>query len=361
MRIQIIDDNATNLLLFSRLAQSLGDDLDVAVYLSPVEALASCAENLPDVVLVDYMMPEIDGLEYIRRFRAMAGTADVPLVMVTAAHQRNIQHEALDLGASDFLTKPIDPAEFRARLRNLVALRKNYLRLRNHNVSLTAEVRKAMQMVCERERELVVRLSRAAEFRDPETGGHILRMSHYCQLIARQISLSDEECDMILQASPMHDVGKLGTPDVILLKPGKLDPEEFRIMRQHAEIGYTILSGSNSPLVQAAAEITLSHHEKYDGTGYPQGLKGNEIPLFGRITAVADVFDALTSVRPYKAAWSLDRARSYLEANAGLHFDPVMVDAFMSRWDEVLGIHHRFQTEDEEVWAAKFNACGSDE
>ncbi len=266
--------------------------------------------------------------------------------MVTANDELDVRYRALESGASDFLTKPIDRAEFKARMRNMLALRANQKRLEDRASWLAEEVLKATEEILRREREIVVRLSRAAEFRDPETGGHIQRMAHYTWLIAVRLGLPLEQQELILEAAPMHDVGKVGIPDHILLKPGRLDPAEFEIMKQHAAKGHQILDGSSSPLLQMAATIALSHHEKYDGTGYPQGLAGEAIPLVGRIVAVADVFDALTSARPYKPAWGIDQAVSFMRGQRGLHFDPQCVDVFLDRFDEVLAIRERFLNDD---------------
>ena len=199
-------------------------------------------------------------------------------------------------------------------------------------------MRQAIADVTAREMELVTRLARAAEFRDPETGGHIMRMARYSALIARELGLAPEWQELLLKAAPMHDVGKLATPDHILLKPGRLDPDEMAIMRLHAKIGGHILAGSDSPLIRLAEEIARGHHEKYDGSGYPRGLAGEQIPVSARIVAVADVFDALTSERPYKPAWPLAQARQFLQQNKGSHFCPRCIDAFLGAWDEVLDI-----------------------
>jgi putative two-component system response regulator len=342
MLIHIVDDNETNLMLFEQIVRKIGGDHEIVCFADPLEALAACAVNLPDLVLVDYMMPGVDGHEYVRRVRAMPGARDIPIVMVTAAAERSVRQQALDLGVTDFLTKPVDPSEVRTRLINLLALRKSHLRLRDQNRWLADEVRQATRMVFEREHELIVRLSKAAEFRDPETGGHIQRMAHYSQLIAQRLALPSDVCELILKAAPMHDVGKLGIPDNILLKPGRLDEEQFDIMKRHPAIGHAILSDSPSHLIQAGAEIALSHHEKWDGTGYPHRLAGEAIPLHGRIVAVADVFDALTSERPYKQAWPVEKARAFLLEASGTHFDPACVDAFFAAWDEAMAIRGTF-------------------
>ena len=198
-------------------------------------------------------------------------------------------------------------------------------------------------MIHAREQELLIRMSRAAEFRDPETGAHLQRMSHYSRLIAAGLGLSFDDQELILQAAPMHDVGKIGVPDHILLKPGKLTPEEWKLMQAHAVVGYELLKDSDSRVLQAAATIAVSHHEKFDGSGYPYGVSGDAIPLLGRIVAVADVFDALTSARPYKEAWPLDKAADFMRAQIGVHFDPACATVFFDAWQKVLEIHRRFQ------------------
>jgi len=340
-RLLIVDDNATNLILFRHLLQKL-DGAEVQSFSDSVAALDWCSANEPDLILLDYMMPVMDGLEFIRRLRRMPDRADVPVVMVTADTESDVRHQALELGAQDFLTKPVDKVELIARVRNLLALRKSLRQLANRAAWLAEEVKKATAEITAREKEAILRLSRAAEYRDPETGMHLLRMSNYTRLIAAQLGLPDAEQELLLDAAPMHDIGKVGTPDHILLKPGKLTPEEFGTMKQHATIGYEILRDSVSPLLQCAAELALAHHEKFDGSGYPRGVAGGAIPLHGRIVAVADVFDALTSERPYKKAWPLADAAEFLRKNAGSHFDPVCVDAFLAVWPQVLEIRSRY-------------------
>ncbi|NDU85541.1 MAG: HD domain-containing protein, partial [Ferrovum sp.] len=233
--------------------------------------------------------------------------------------------------------------EFIARSNNMLALRAHQRNLQDRVSWLAQEVEKATADILLREREIVLRLSRAAEFRDPETGSHILRMAHYSRHIARNLGLTEAVQKRLFEAAPMHDIGKLGVPDVILLKPGRLRPEEFEIMKMHAIHGYDILKNSASDVLQAGAEIALTHHEKFDGSGYPRGLSGTEIPLFGRIVAVADVFDALTTKRPYKEAWPMEKATGFIIENSGKHFDPACVNAFFKSWDKVLDIGLQFQ------------------
>lgn len=340
--VLVVDDNATNLMLFRHLLAKQ-EGIEALCFEFPRAALDWCATSIPDLVLLDYMMPDIDGLEFLRRFRRLPGFADIPVVMVTADTEKEVRYKALEAGATDFLTKPVDKAELTARAKNLLALRKGQVQLSNRAQWLAGEVKKATAEILAREKEAILRLSRAAEFRDPETGAHLLRMSHYTRLIAVQMGLPESEQELLLEASPMHDIGKVGTPDAILLKPGRLDQVEFEVMKRHASIGHEILAGSPSHLLQTAAEIALAHHEKFDGSGYPHGLAGEDIPLHGRIVAVADVFDALTSERPYKRAWPLEKAAALLREESGRHFDPRCVEAFFADWPAVLEIHGCYQ------------------
>jgi putative two-component system response regulator len=263
--------------------------------------------------------------------------------MVTVDIENQVRNRALELGAHDFLTKPVDKIEFLARTRNLLALRKSQIELSDRAIWLAIEIKRATLDLIAREREMILRLSKAAEHRDPETGQHLLRMANYSKLIARELNLSEVEQELILEAAPMHDIGKVATPDAILLKQGKLTAEEFVIMKEHAAIGHSILRDSDSLLIRTAATLAWTHHEKFDGSGYPNNLEGDEIPIFGRIVAVADVFDALTSARPYKKAWALDDAVNFLKEHSGSHFDPECVDAFLNVWDEILEIHTQYQ------------------
>lgn len=340
-QVLIVDDTEINLILFGALVKKLENCVPIT-FISSTEGLAWAQVNDPDLIIVDYMMPELDGIEFIQRLRAIPGKEGVPILMITANDQKQVRYRALDAGASDFLTKPVDKIEFLARASNMLALSDVRKKLADRATWLAEEVRKATSEIVQRERETVIRLSKAAEYRDPETGAHILRMAHFSELIAKGLGLSVADQELLLEAAPMHDIGKVGIADGILLKPGRLTPDEFEVMKQHAIFGYEILKGSSSKVLQAGADIARAHHEKFDGTGYPQGLQGDGIPIFSRIVAVADVFDALTSERPYKKAWSLEQAVDHLKANAGTHFDPLCVDAFLAQWDAVLEIRQRF-------------------
>lgn len=344
LNVLVVDDTQINVTLVSHLIAKL-DGCNAIGHIVPELALAWCDEQIPDLVVVDYMMPLLDGIEFIRRFRAIPGCEDIPVLMVTANDQTEVRHRALEAGANDFLIKPIDKAEFTMRARNMLALRRSQRRLGDHAVWLEEEVGKATASILAREREMIFRLCKAAESRDPETGAHILRMAHYSKLIAACLGWTKGRQEMLLEAAPMHDIGKVGIPDHILLKPGKLDEAEFAIIKTHAQHGYDILKGSESEIMRMGAEVALTHHEKFDGSGYPNGFSGENIPQTGRICAVADVFDALTCERPYKKAWELDRAAAFLRENAGTHFDPACVEAFLASWKEAVEIHNRFHDE----------------
>lgn len=333
----IVDDTPATLALLSELVEKLGDCRAVP-FANPSEALAWCERTPVDLVVVDYTMDGMDGLEFIRRFRSIPGCDIAPIMMVTASDQKPVRYRALDAGANDFMAKPLDKVEFLARAKNLLILSDARTKLADRAAWLADEVQKATAEILARERDTVMRLSRAAEFRDPETGAHISRMAHYSRLIAKGLGMTEADQDLLLEAAPMHDLGKVGIADSILLKPGRLTEAEFVIMKQHAVYGYELLQGSASRVLQTGAEIALGHHEKFDGSGYPQGLKGEAIPLFSRIVAVADVFDALTSERPYKKAWTLEEAVDFLTAGAGTHFDPRCVQSFLNAWDDITAV-----------------------
>ena len=340
--VLIIDDTEINLILFAALVRKL-DDCVPHTFAHARDALLWAQDNDPDLVIVDYMMPDMNGLEFIRALRAMPERDAAPIVMITANDQKQLRYRALDLGANDFLTKPVDKVEFLARTRNMLQVSDAHKQLADRASWLADEVRKATAQIVARERETVFRLCKAAEYRDPETGAHILRMAHYSQLIARGLGLSVDDQDLLLEAAPMHDIGKVGIADKILLKPGRLDAEEFEVMKQHAIYGYELLHGSSSRVLQAGADIARGHHEKFDGSGYPAGIGGSDIPIFSRIVAVADVFDALTSERPSKRAWTLEAAVDFLVHGSGSHFDPQCVQAFLNAWDDVMVIRGRYQ------------------
>lgn len=334
MEVVIVDDDPVNLAFYEGLLEQQRD-IGLKSFEKAEDAIAYCRKSVPDLLIADYMMPGIDGIECVRRFCALPGCDTVPVIMVTANSDREVRQRALEVGAADFLSKPVDGQEFCVRVRNMLRLREAYSQIQSKAKLLTAEIARATEKIRANERDTLYALARAAEYRDPETGAHVLRMANYTRLIARQLGFNEEEQDVLLQAAPLHDLGKIGIPDSILLKPGPLSSEERKVMQTHATIGWQILCTHTSPILQAGALIAYSHHERFDGTGYPRALAGEKIPLYGRIVAVADVFDALTSVRPYKDAWPVAAAVSYLKDQAGAHFDPQCVQGLLGCWDEV--------------------------
>ncbi|MFO0635438.1 MAG: response regulator [Nannocystaceae bacterium] len=353
-RVLLVDDEAAIRKVIERMLEAEG--YEVLHASDGAEALELAWREPVDTIVLDMRMPGMSGLDVCRQLRADPRTEHTPVVFVTGMADRQFRRDALHAGATDFLAKPFDEIELLARLRNSVRIKLYYDGLARERSDLRgavqrqlAELEGASARLERLQRDLAVarhetieRLARAAEYRDDETAAHLHRMSHYCHLLARKAELDDYACEMLRIASPMHDVGKIGIPDHILLKRGRLSPEEYQIMKQHAEIGFRILSGSDSDLVTLAATIAHTHHEQWAGTGYPRGLRGEAIPIEGRIAAIADVFDALTSERPYKHAWPVEDAVAHLEAGAGGHFDPRLTEMFIGSLDEVLQIRERF-------------------
>jgi two-component system, response regulator RpfG len=333
--ILIIDDQLTSRQILQQLVSTIEENITVEAFANPLEALKWNSGNTTDLVLVDYKMPEMNGIEFIKKFRTIPSSSHVPVIMVTSIEDRSVRYEALEAGATDFLMKPVDHHECRARCKNLLTQYQQYKIISDRSRWLERRVSEATSEIRLRERETLLRLARAGEYRDEETGNHVIRMAKYSRLIAEQLGFSKDDADVIEMAAPMHDIGKIGIRDDILLKPGKLTPEEFEIMKCHTIIGYDILKDSPSKYLQMGGVIALCHHEKFDGTGYPYGKKSNEIPVEARIVAVADVFDALVSERPYKNAWSIDAALDYMESRRGKHFDPDCLDAFKEQFDTV--------------------------
>jgi len=349
-RILVVDDDDRFRRILEARLLAMGHEVILAT--DGQDGLGKAQSESPDLVLLDVMMPVLNGYETARRLKSSAETGHIPIVMVTALNEVQDRVRALEAGADDFLTKPVDGSELKARVQSLLKVKAYNDHMRHYQEELEAAVAKktdALRAVLQRlesaSLDTIYRLSRAAEYRDSDTGAHIERVSHYAAAVARRMGQSHEFAQMLLYAAPMHDVGKIAIPDCILLKPGKLSPDEWRIMQKHAEIGAAILSKSDSELLHMAETIAWTHHEKWDGTGYPRGLREEAIPLEGRITAVVDVFDALCSKRPYRQPVPMDRPLEIIRDARSQHFDPRVVDAFLAAKDEVLAIQERFSDE----------------
>lgn len=343
--VVIIDDEFTSRSILDRVVRSIQENIIVIAFADPVEAMGWIRINQPDLILVDYMMNGMSGLDVVQQIRNISFLDGVQIVVVTSLEERNIRYKVLEAGATDFINKPIDPYECRVRCRNMLNLRLQQKIIMNRSQFLVQRVAEATEQIRQREQETLLRLAKAGEYRDENTGNHIVRMAKYSRLIAETLGLPREQCEMIELAAPMHDIGKIGIPDHILLKSEKLTHDEFQIMKTHPVIGFQILQNSPSKYLSLGATIALSHHEKYDGSGYPFGTKGDEIPIEARIVAVGDVYDALTSNRPYKKGWSSEEAMAYLNANRGTHFDPNCVVAFIAKFSEISLVQHQLSDE----------------
>lgn len=343
--ILAVDDEPMNITLIEELLKQMEDNIKIKTFLNPIDALGYLVDNPVDILLTDYMMPEMNGADLIQRAKILI--PEILSVVITASgDNEEIKLNGLKAGANDFLTKPLNTSEFQLRIKNLLTLKKSQKILNEFNNELKNEVKKATQTIVSQEYETLLVLSKTAEYKDPETASHISRVSHYSKLLAKAYGLSEDEQNRVFYASPLHDLGKIGIRDNVLLKPGKLDEQEFEHMKTHPLIGYEILKGTNNPFLKAGAIISLTHHEKFDGTGYPKGLVGEDIHIYGRITTIADVFDALTSKRPYKKAWSFKDATDYLLEQKNKQFDPKLIDLFIENISEVEEIYHKFETED---------------
>ena len=340
-RILLVDDEPVNLKLLDKMLRAEGYT-NMVLITDPRQVLeAYCAEPT-DLILLDINMPHLNGYEVMAQLKELNDPLLPPILVLTAQAGRDFLMKALTGGARDFLSKPFDHYELLARVRNLLDAHLALRFTHDQRGVLEEMVRKRTAEVRESRLEIVQRLGRASEYRDNETGRHILRMSHSAALLAKKIGWDDERCDLMLYASPMHDLGKIGISDTILLKPARLTDEERKIMETHTTIGADILGGSASKLLETARVIALTHHEKWDGSGYPGKLAGTDIPIEGRIAAIVDVFDALTSVRPYKKAWTVDEAVEEIRKQSGAHFDPELVEQFLTILPGVLSIKETF-------------------
>lgn len=334
MRVIVIDDSPSSLMaIVGHLRQVTG--CEPAGHLDPLEALAACGREQFELVLIDYVMPKMNGIEVIAALRGMDAYRTVPIIMITSSGEKFLRRDAICAGASDVLGKPFDALELQARVRNLLALRQAQVELADRAGQLAREVAAATRHLAEREEEVIWRLARAIEIRDGTTGDHVSRVATIARLVAEGLGMDPGQVRNLYLAVPLHDIGKIGIPDAVLQKPGALTDAEMAEMRRHVDIGGKILDQGSSELVRVAAVIARTHHEKWDGSGYPRGLAGLDIPVEGRIAALADVFDALCSERPYKRAWPAEKAYEEILACSGRHFDPRCVRAFTRKWPEI--------------------------
>ncbi len=331
--ILVVDDTPENIDI---LVGVLGEDYKVRVAIDGVKAIQLATKTQPDLILLDVMMPGMNGYEVCEHLKQDPLTAHIPIIFVTAMSEASDETRGFQLGAVDYITKPISASIVKARV-------KTHLSLNNQKRLLEDEVQERTKELDNTRIEIIRRLGRAAEYKDNETGLHVVRMSHYSRILAEQAGLPEHYCELIYNASAMHDVGKIGIPDAILHKPGKFEPEEWHIMQQHVAIGAEIIGEHHTdPLLRMSYNIALTHHEKWDGSGYPNALTGEEIPLEGRIAAIADVFDALTSTRPYKKAWTIEAAMELIDSEAGKHFDPELVQHFKLAQGKVIDVYSSY-------------------
>lgn len=357
VKVMIVDDDSISVKIVRRYLEKTGYS-DFVTTNDPRRAISLIEAHQPHIMLLDIMMPEMDGFEVLELVRLTKSTLELPVIVLTGSDDPETKLRSLELGATDILNKPVDPSELTVRVRNAAMINAAHQQQVQHAQNLEQQVRQRTSELYKAHEELVLSLARAAEFRDDDTGQHVERVGRYVRSICLELGMSNDDAILHEQAAQMHDVGKIGIPDSILLKPGKLEPEEFdkikkhvdygqhifehlpdderNVLRNHTVYGAQILNVSSSPVIQLAHEIAISHHEKWNGKGYPYGLSGEDIPLSGRITAVADVFDALSSERPYKKAFPIPKCLGILDEERGQHFDPQIVDAFFARRTEIL-------------------------
>ncbi|PIQ95865.1 MAG: two-component system response regulator [Nitrospinae bacterium CG11_big_fil_rev_8_21_14_0_20_56_8] len=343
-RLLIVDDEKANVLLLEEALKHKGYT-SVRSTTDPLRACKIYVECRPDLVLLDLRMPRMDGFQVMAELRRIEKNSYVPILVLTAQTDYTSRMRALDAGAKDLLGKPFDLLEVFSRIRNILEVRLLHNQIQNQNRILETRVQERTRELEDTRYEVIHRLARAGEYRDNETGNHVVRMSRYSCLVAQAMGLDSNLSNLILHASPMHDIGKIGIPDGILLKNGKLSPKEWEIMKTHTTMGAEILDGSQNELMQMARRIALHHHEKWDGSGYPLGLKGDQIPLEARIVALCDVFDALTSQRPYKKSFPVDSSLLEIERLEGIHFDPRVVSVFKRVLHRILEIREEFASD----------------
>ncbi len=341
-KILIVDDNEESVRLLEKILEKAGYTYFLGITDSR-DTIDLYQSFEPDLILLDINMPYFDGYEVMDELKKIKGDDYLPILIITAQKDEATRLRSLEAGAKDFLTKPFHWSEVMARIRNILEVRLLHNKLRDQNKVLARKIEERTRELYESRLETISSLGLASEYKDNETGYHIMRMSRMSSLLGSQIGLSKPKTDLIRQASPMHDIGKIGIPDHILLKPGKLKSGEWETMKSHTTIGAKMLSKHSSQLMQMAKEIAYTHHERWNGTGYPNGLKEDQIPLTGRICAITDVFDSLTSKKSYKTAWSIGDSMKEIEDKKGIYFDPNLVDAFKNSLDGMVDIKNEYR------------------
>ena len=342
MHVLIVDDQASQRTMLRHLVDDISPEIKVTDFSDPVHALLWSQEEHPDLVILDYRMPKMDGLEFARRFRRPLSQRDVPIILVTVVGDEPVRQAALEAGVIDFLVKPVRPRELRLRCKNLLELRQRQLSLKSRTHLLEHQLLSGMHEIERRERDLLGRIAKAANWRAGADPNHVERISRLSGLLAEGLGMGDDASRLIEQAAPLLDIGNIRIPDSLLNKPGALDEHEMATVREHVTLGYEILSGSDSAFVQLAAEIALHHHERWDGSGYPKGLSGEQIPVAARIVAVADVLDAMTSKRPYRGPLGLVPTLEHLKSEAGRQFDPELIKILMAKEYEIRMVYQEF-------------------
>jgi two-component system, response regulator RpfG len=333
--IFIVDDESVSRMLLSKTIDNIAPGITVKSFQSAPAALAAIETSPPDLIITDYKMPIMNGIEFTQRIRRLHNGKDIPIMMITIINDRSVLHNALQNGVTEFLNKPFDKIECEARCKNLLMLGERQTKLKRRSYKLEKKVSDSTEEILIREKETLIRLTKACAYKDCITGEHLLRIGSISKIIALELGFDEESAELLETASPLHDIGKIAITDDILMKKGKLTEQEFDVMKTHTTIGYEILKDSPSPYLQTGALIALNHHEKYDGSGYPNKLSGTNIPIEARIVSVADVFDSLSNHRPYKNAWPIDETLEYIKDQQQKHLDPECVKALISRIDDI--------------------------
>jgi len=343
MHVMIVDDQASQRTLVRSIVKDISESIKVSDVADPVQALLLSQKDPPDMLILDFRMPKMDGLEFVRRFRRPLSQRDIPVIFISVVSDADVREAALGAGVIDYIVKPIQPLDFKAKLKSLIEMRQHQVSQKNRSYLLEHQLNTALRDIEYRERELFLRMAKLIEMREVKPQAHTALLPAYAVLLAEAIGLEEDEVRNMANAILLHDIGNVAIPDSILNKPEPLSKHERSVMQSHTVHGHSVLQGSRNPLFQMAAEITLSHHEHWDGSGYPQGLKGIEIPIAARIAAVADMLDALTSPRSYRAAYDFAEAMEILQAAAGVKLDPEMISLMTARQSDLLAIYKAAQ------------------